>query len=229
MPDNLPFTKPKLLIFDVNETLLDLSPMKARMNEVLNHQFAFDKWFSLMLQYSLVDNLTHQYHNFGEIGKAAFQMTEQVLERKVSDQEAREILQMIRRLPPHPDIPEGLEMLKKAGYKMVALTNSTGEVVKEQMINAGLTENFEALMSIDEIRKYKPAPEPYQTVVNRFKIQAHEAMLIAAHGWDVAGALHAGLQAAFISRQGQAKYPLAPEVEMEGPTLTSIAQKLLKL
>lgn len=75
---------------------------------------------------------------------------------------------MIRRLPPHPDIAEGLDMLKEAGYKTVALTNSTGEVVKEQMKNAGLTENFEALMSIDEIRKYKPAPETYKNVVNKF-------------------------------------------------------------
>jgi len=168
MPIHSPFPKPKLLIFDVNETLLDLSLMKARMNEIFNHEFAFDKWFSLLLQYSLVDNQTLQYHNFGDIGKAAFQMTEQVLERKVSDKDAQEALQMIRRLPPHPDIIEGLEMLKKGGYKMVTLTNSTGEVVKEQMKNAGLTENFEALMSIDEIRKYKPAPETYKTVVNKF-------------------------------------------------------------
>lgn len=55
MPINSPSQKPKLLIFDVNETLLDLSPMKARMNEVFNHESAFDKWFSLLLQYSLMD------------------------------------------------------------------------------------------------------------------------------------------------------------------------------
>jgi 2-haloacid dehalogenase len=117
---------------------------------------AFDKWFSLMLQYSLVENATGQYHNFGEIGKAAFQMTEQILEKTVSDKDAQEALQMIRESPPHADIIEGLGMLKKAGYRMITLTNSTGEVVKEQMKNAGLAKYFEALMSIEEIRKYKP-------------------------------------------------------------------------
>ena len=71
--------RPKLLIFDVNETLLDLSPMKKRMNEVFGNEYAFKQWFALMLQYSLVDNVTGQYHNFGEIGKAAFKMTEEVL------------------------------------------------------------------------------------------------------------------------------------------------------
>lgn len=153
-------------------------------------------------------------------------MAEQGLERKVSDENAQEVLQMIRRLPPHPDIAEGLDMLKKAGYKMVALTNSTGEVVKEQMKNAGLIEYFEALLSIDEIRKYKPAPETYHTVVNKFGIQPKEAMLIAAHGWDVAGALNAGLKAAFIDRKGKALYPLAPAPQFTGNTLVPIAEKL---
>lgn len=225
---HMPSHKPKLLIFDVNETLLDLSPMRTRMQEIFQHEFAFEKWFSLMLHYSLVDNVTNQYHNFGEIGKAAFQMTGQILERKVSDKDVQETLQMIRQLPPHPDIPEGLDMLKKAGYKMIALTNSTGEVVKEQMKNAGLTENFEALLSIDEFRKYKPSLEVYKTVVHKFGIQPHEAMMIAAHGWDVTGALQAGLQAAFIARKGKALYPLAPEPQLTGNTLVSIAENLIE-
>lgn len=221
--------KPRLLIFDVNETLLDLSGMKARMNEVFAHAFAFTQWFSLMLQYSLVDNVTGQYHNFGEIGKAAFQMTEQMLEKNVSERERDEILQMIRQLPPHPDVEEGLSMLQKAGYRMVTLTNSTGEVVKQQMESAGLTKYFETLLSIDPMRKYKPALETYREATKKLGVRPEEAMLIAAHGWDVTGALHAGLQAAFISRKAQAQYPLAPSPHYTGDSLTSIVEKLVKL
>lgn len=174
--------KPRLLIFDVNETLLDLSGMKARMNEAFDHAFAFTQWFSLLLQYSLVDNVTGQYHNFGEIGKAAFQMTEQMLGKNVPENERDEILQMIRRLPPHPEVEKGLSMLKEAGYRMVTLTNSTEEVVKQQMESAGLTKYFETLLSIDPMRKYKPALETYREATTKLGVRPGEAMLVAAHG-----------------------------------------------
>lgn len=221
--------KPKLLILDVNETLLDLSSMKARMNAAFGHDFAFAQWFSLMLQYSLVDNVTGQYHNFGEIGKAAFQMTKQMLRKDVSDNERDEILQMIRQLPPHPDVVKGLSMLQEAGYRMITLTNSTEEVVQQQMKSAGLTQYFEALLSIDPMRKYKPALETYRQATEKLGVRPEEAMLIAAHGWDVTGALHAGLQAAFISREGKAQYPLAPNPQYTGDSLVQIAEKLVKL
>jgi len=227
-PSDPPY-RPKLLIFDVNETLLDLSPMKNRMNDVFGHEYAFKQWFALMLQYSLVDNVTGEYHNFGEIGKAAFKMTENILEKKISASDMEETLKMIRSLPAHPDVKEGLSMLKNAGYRMVTLTNSTEEVVTQQMDAAGLTQYFERIMSIDSYQKYKPALETYTKTTEILGVKPREAMLIAAHGWDVTGALHAGLQAAFIDRPGQVQYPLAPEVQITGNTLLTIAKKLLDI
>lgn len=221
--------RPKLLIFDVNETLLDLSPMKDRMNDVFGHEYAFKQWFSLMLQYSLVDNVTGQYHNFGEIGKAAFKMTENILEKKISDTDMEETLKMIRSLPAHPDVKEGLSILQNAGYRMVTLTNSTEEVVKQQMDAAGLTQYFERTMSIDPYQTYKPSLETYRKTTEILGVKPNEAMLIAAHGWDVTGALHAGLQAAFVSRLGQVQYSLAPEVQIIGNTLITIAKELVDL
>lgn len=221
--------RPQLLIFDVNETLLDLSGMKARMNQAFNHDVAFQQWFSFLLQYALVDNATGQYHDFGTIGRAAFQMTEQKLDKKIPDAESDEILKMMRHLPPHPDVAEGLSILKEGGYRMVTLTNSTGEVVKQQMASAGLTTYFDALLSIDTTRKYKPALETYSEATKKMGVRPEDAMLIAAHGWDITGALHAGLQAAFISREGQVQYPLAPNPQLTGENLIRIAEQLVKL
>ncbi len=220
-------TRPlKLLIFDVNETLLDLSLMKDRMNEAFRHSFAFEKWFSLLLQYAWVETVTHQYHNFGEIGKAALQMTEQALETQIPENEKVDILGMIRQLPPHPDVKPGLEMLQSAGFPMVTLTHSAPEVLQQQMEFAKLTPYFEALFSIDDIQKYKPAPETYQFCLKKYQIQPQEALMIAAHGWDVAGALRAGLQAAFLARKGKALYPLAPTPQITEANLIKVAERL---
>ncbi len=112
LSDQNPMQKPKLLIFDVNETLLDLSGMKDSINKALDHEFAFNQWFSFMLQYSLVDTVTGNYHNFGDIGKAAMKMTQEKLKSNISDSKVQELLSMIKSLPPHKDVVPGLEQFK---------------------------------------------------------------------------------------------------------------------
>ncbi len=110
---------------------------------------------------------------------------------------------------------------------MITLTNSTQEVVTQQMKSAGLTDYFEELLSIDSISKYKPHPDAY--ALEKAGVKPGEAMLIAAHGWDITGALQAGMQATFINQEGQVLYPLAPEPQVNAPTLTEIAEKLIAL
>ncbi|MHA6248378.1 haloacid dehalogenase type II [Pontibacter sp. CAU 1760] len=227
--DNNTLIKPKLLIFDVNETLLDLSGLKKAINEAFDHEFAFQQWFALMLQYSLVDTVTGNYHDFGTIGKATMQMTQDKLGRQVPDAQVAELLGMIKSLPPHPDVVEGLQKLQDAGYRMITLTNSAPQAVQQQMESAGLTKFFEHILSIDSTQKYKPHPDTYQFALSKTNVKPEEAMLIAAHGWDIAGATLAGLQAAFIARKGQALYPLAPAPQLTGDTLKPIAEKLSAL
>ncbi|HEV7349725.1 haloacid dehalogenase type II [Telluribacter sp.] len=227
MHTNQTFNKPRLLLFDVNETLLDLSGMKSRMNKAIGSDFAFTHWFTLMLQYSLIETVTGQYHSFGEIGNATFQMVEAIYGQQVPDQEAKEILQLIRQLPPHPDVEPGLKMLQEAGFRLVALTNGADEALQQQMESAGLSGYFEMLLSVDSVRKFKPAPEPYKYALDALGVKPAEAMLIAAHGWDMTGALRAGLQAAFIARPGKTLYPLAPQPQLTGESLVAIAKRLI--
>ncbi|WP_247236473.1 haloacid dehalogenase type II [Telluribacter sp. SYSU D00476] len=229
MPADQLRTKPKLLLFDVNETLLDLSEMKSRMNAAIGNEFAFTHWFTLMLQYSLVENVTNQYHSFGEIGQATFEMVEDIYGIRVPDQEAQELLGMIRQLPPHPDVEPGLTMLREAGFLLVALTNGADEALEQQMGAAGLAGYFDFLFSVDSVKKFKPAPDPYWYAANALGVKPSEAMLIAAHGWDITGALRAGLQAAFIARPGKTLYPLAPEPQLVGVSLVDLAEKLTRM
>ncbi|WP_092741917.1 haloacid dehalogenase type II [Hymenobacter psychrophilus] len=220
--------RPKLLIFDVNETLLDLGKLQQAVNQEFQSETAFKQWFGLLLQYSLVDTVTGNYHNFGQIGDAALDMLAQALGQPARPAaHKKEILTLITELPPHPDIIPGLTALQKAGFRMVTLTNSPDATVKKQMAYASLTGFFEQLLSIDSLKRYKPHPETYHSTCQQLKVAPAQAMLIAAHGWDTAGAQLAGLQAAFISRPGQQVYPLAPAPTLTGPTLPDIARQLI--
>lgn len=222
--------RPKILFFDVNETLLDLAPMKESVGKALNGKSdLLPLWFTTMLQYSLVATVGNQYEDFGEIGAATLMMIAANNNIKLSKEEAKEAISPITSLPPHPEVKTALEKLREDGYRLVSLTNSSNAAVDKQITNAGLLEFFEERLSIEDVGKYKPHADTYSWAARKMGVKPGEAMLIAAHGWDVAGAMWAGWRAAFVNRPGQQQYPLAPTPELVAPDLDIIAQKLLSL
>ena len=221
--------RPKVLFFDVNETLLDLTQMKRQVGEALNgRNDLLSLWFTTMLQYSLVVSASGQYEHFGNIGAAALQMVGANNNINISEKNARDIiLNALRGLPAHPDVKGALTKLKNSGYKLVSFTNSSNEGVKAQFESAGLTDFFDERLSVEEVGKFKPFKETYEWGAQKMGIKPNEAMLIAAHGWDVAGALWAGWRAAFINRPGQQSFPLAPKTEITESDLQKTADILV--
>tara|TARA_R110002074_G_scaffold59183_2_gene144278 strand:- start:70644 stop:71366 length:723 start_codon:yes stop_codon:yes gene_type:complete len=221
--------RPKVLFFDVNETLLDLTVVKKQVGKALGgREDLLPLWFTTMLQYSLVTSGSGQYQPFGHIGAAALQMVAANQDITISENEARTIiLESIGNLPPHPEVKEALTELRNTGYKLVAFTNSSKEGLKKQFKSAGLTEYFDDLLSVEETGKFKPFIDTYAWGAKKMGIRPEECMLIAAHGWDVAGALWAGWRAAFISRPGQQIYPLAPKTEIVASDLKKVADILV--
>jgi 2-haloacid dehalogenase len=202
---------PKVIFFDVNETLLDLTPLKESVTKALDgHDELVGLWFSTMLHYSLVDTLTGKYHPFPEIGVAALQMVAEGKGIALSKEEADQaVIPVFGKLPPYPDVIDGLKELKKQGFLLVSLTNSSDAGVKKQFENAGLIDIFDQRLTVEGIHKFKPDLEVYRWALAQMNVKASEAMLVAAHGWDIAGAKSAGLQTVFVARPGKVLYPLA--------------------
>jgi 2-haloacid dehalogenase len=219
--------KNKLLIFDVNETLLDLSKIKDGINTALNSGTAFNLWFLTLLQYSLVESIIGSYHPFGEIGKATLMMTARNLDKQMSGDAADRIIKLMTELPPHPDVQDGLRELHNAGFSIVALTNSALPAARQQISNAGLDLFFQDIYSVNEFQVYKPHPATYLGVAKKLDMLPGDCIMIAAHGWDLAGAKQAGLLTAFIERKGQSAYPLAPVPDFTGKDLVSIAGQIV--
>lgn len=223
--------RPKVLFFDVNETLLDLTAMKTSVTKVLGERSELlPLWFTTMLQYSLVSTVGRQYNDFGIIGSAALQMVAASHGIKITEKEAKEaILGPIRSLPAHPEVKDALQALKNAGYKLVSFTNSSNKGVQTQFENAGLMEYFEERLSIEDMGKFKPHTDAYDWAARKMGVKPSECLLVAAHGWDIAGAIWAGWRGAFISRPGAQLYPLAPAPEMNEMDLAITAKKLIAL
>jgi 2-haloacid dehalogenase len=220
--------KPKLLIFDVNETLLDMSPLKNSINERLKNSQAFDVWFPTLLQYSLVETITDNYKDFSDIAAATLKMTGLKYSVELSEKEIKETISPITKLSPHAEVKEALKLLKENDFLLVALTNGKPEVANEQIKFAGLESFFDKVLSVEHVKKYKPHPDTYSYACASVNVIKENAMLIAAHGWDITGAHRAGLQTGFIDRPGKFHYPNAKDPDVQGDDLLSIAKVLLR-
>ncbi|MFE3867859.1 haloacid dehalogenase type II [Flavobacterium sp. LS2P90] len=224
------FQRPKVLFFDVNETLLDLNVMKKSIGAVLgDHPELMSLWFTTMLQYSLVTTVANHYKDFGEIGAAALIMVGHKNGIAITDKQAKNAVAPILSLPAHPEVKEALLLLKKEGFKLVAFTNSSNKAVEAQLKYAGIHDIFDDVLSIEDVGKFKPHVDTYNWAARKMRLKPNECMLIAAHGWDVAGANWAGWQTAFVSRPGQQLFPLANLPEINEENILSVAHKLISI
>jgi len=223
-------TRPKVIFFDVNETLLDLGPVKKTVGEALGGRpDLVPLWFTTMLQYSLVTTVADRYSDFGEIAVACLQMVAGNHGIELDESAAKNAIAPIRALPPHADVVPALERLGDAKYRLLALTNSSNAAIADQLKNAGLDKLFESALSVESVGLYKPHAHVYRWAARQAGVDVSECMLVAAHGWDVAGATWAGMRSAFVGRPGQQQFPLGPEPELAVASLNELADQLTAL
>jgi 2-haloacid dehalogenase len=214
-------------VFDVNETLLDLAALDGEFQRLFGDPGMRVSWFGQLLQSAMVATITGRYTDFGTVGRAALEMTAARLGVELSEEDREAVIGGLTRLPAHPEVPGALRRLGDGGLRLAALTNSTERVATAQLEHAGIIGSFEAVLTADAVRRLKPAPEPYRMAADRLGVAPADVLLVAAHAWDVAGALAAGCQAAFVARPGKVLDPLADPPELVVADLDELADRLL--
>jgi 2-haloacid dehalogenase len=206
-----------VIAFDVNETLLDLRALDPLFG---GDVAARKRWFAQMLQIAFVGIITDQYIDFSAAQRGALEMLG-------DGPDPDEVAAVMRALPPHPDVVEALDRLRDGGLTLCSLTNSTLEVSQAQLAHAGIADRFDAILSADQVKRLKPAPEPYRFAAETFGVGIGDVTLVACHAWDCAGALAAGAQAAFVARPGMKLGPVGPRPGIVGDDLGEVASLIL--
>ena len=155
-------------------------------------------------------------------------MTASSRKTAVTESVVDHILQTMTALPPHAEVPEALRTLQAARLRLVTLTNSSPRMIDQQIRNAGLESYFERNFSVDAVRRFKPAPEPYRMVAAELGVETGNLRMVAAHAWDIVGAM-AGCEGAFVARPGKVRFPLGPQPDVEGPDLLDVVRQILEL
>jgi 2-haloacid dehalogenase len=200
----------RAVVFDVNETMLDLAALDPLFTAWFGDPSARNAWFTQTLHLAMTLAATREFRNFSEVGAAALAMTAERAAVQLPADAVPSLREAIRELPPHPDVQPALRTLRQAGFVTAALSNNPLPVIREQMRRGELDSLFNEIMSVDEAGALKPAPEVYQFALARLKLPAGAVWMVAAHGWDIAGAMRAGLRGAFVARPGHMADPFSP-------------------
>lgn len=217
---------PKLIAFDVNETLLSLDPIRLKLEAIFGADPPIGEWFARLLHGSLIANTLDQHRAFGDIAAEALINLAGRRGLLLRAEDALDAMAPMTDLPAHPDVMPAIERLHGAGFTMIALTNGSSEVASAQVKNAGLDDLLTRVISVDEVKVFKPDPATYHHAADVMGVGIDEMVLVAAHDWDCAGAMNAGAEAVFVLRPGALWGLPSPPPDKQVPDLGKFADAL---
>jgi 2-haloacid dehalogenase len=218
--------RPTLLLFDINQTLLDMAPVQAAVRAVLPGADTPALWFATTLQHAVGMSLAGHPAPLAQVGAAVLQMLAAGRSLALDAAQATRAMGALTRLPAYPDVAPALVRLRAAGFRLAALSNSSSKGLRAQLDYAGLAPLFDAQFSVEDAGVYKPHAAIYLHAVRAMRAVPAQTMLVAAHGWDTGGGAWAGLQTAFVARTGAAPFALAPPPDLQVPDLGALADCL---
>ena len=221
-------TNRPVVVFDVNETLLDLETIRPTFDRIFDDPTAMRLWFANLITYSEALTLAEVYVPFTDIGGAVLRMLASTRGIEVSEADAAELTDRFASMPPHPEVPGALRTLRDNGFRLFTLTDNTLAISGRQLEQGGIIDLFERRFSVDEtVKRHKPARAAYEHVTAELGVDPGDICLIASHTWDTLGAVAAGWQAALILRPGNAPLDVGPQPTYVGHDLDDVAKQLV--
>jgi len=218
------------LAFDVYGTLIDTSGVtKALEDYAGNHAEAFSRlWRDKQLEYSFRRGLMQNYQNFAVCTKNALDYACTFFHTEIPQGAKEKLMDEYKRLPSFPEVQDGLESLASCGFNMFAFSNGRADDVKDLLRNANIEHYFDGVVSVDEIRSFKPNPAVYCHFLRCAKSSGSDAWLISGNPFDVIGAISAGMCAAWIQRSPDMIFdPWEIEPTLTVATLTGLKEAII--
>ena len=216
-------------VFDMNETTLDLAPVRAEVNRQLDNPDGFTIWFQKLLQLSMLSVVTDEYKNFSELAPSALTAVAESQGVELADDAWAGVGSAMAGIAPFPDVVDGLTQLREAGWMTMALTNSAAASVNAQVDANGLRPLFDHVVSVDEVGVFKPSPRVYEHAAKVAGAEASSMWMVAAHDWDLAAARATGMHTAFVKRPHMVWAPSYPPADVNVVSFVELAEAFGKL
>jgi len=216
--------RPEVVAFDVNETLLDLAPVRAALVEAGQPESLLPTVFARTLLTGFAAAAVGSWCRFRDAFDTALSQASDL-----SGDQRETVLEGFGELAPHPDVEPALRRLVEAGFRVVTLSHGSPGVAEAGLERGGIAPLVERSLSSEEIRAWKPAREAYLWAAGSCGVAPDRMALVASHGWDVLGAQHAGLTGAWFPRS-ERTYPAVYEApHLAAADLAGIVDALVAL
>jgi 2-haloacid dehalogenase len=200
---------PSVLVFDVNETLIDIDSMAPLFERIFGDPQAMREWFNQLVLYSMTATLAGHYADYFSLGQGVLRMLATTRRLAITDGDVQSLKRAMLTMPAHADVDGSLTTLRDRGFRLVSLTNSPSDPDGPSPLeHAGLAHFFEQQFTVDACHEFKPAPAVYRAVCEELAVPPADCMMVAAHAWDTIGAQSVGFSGALITRPGNATLPV---------------------
>lgn len=217
----------KACLFDINGTLLDLSSLDGFFVEAFGSAIYRQLWYETVLRTSMALSLADDYRPFSDIGEETLVSMSDAYGRNLDEASRESFETRLSELKAFTDVRAGLDLLKRAGYRLAALTNSAAPQAEALLEQNGLRSHFCEVLSTDAVKRNKPAPQPYLHTAEKLGIAPGKLWLVAAHAWDTMGAASAGLRAALVERRTHGLNGCFPRPDAAGADLGQVAHAIV--
>ncbi len=217
-----------IIVFDLNETLLDMSALDDFFKTIFGDAKARFEWFQTLEGIMLTSILLGENKKFSELTIAALQMTAKKKNIELFPENETNLTEVMKQLFAHGEVIEGLRMLKSNNFRVAVLTNGSLATAEQQCEFAQITDYFEEILSAEDSGKLKPAKEAYRYAAEKLDVETKDILMVAAHAWDIAGADAAGCATAFIARPQKVLNPSGKKPKYYGQNLVEIAGQIIE-
>ena len=216
---------PAVLLFDVNETLSDLTPLRDTFAKFGVPDGTADTWFAATLRDGFALTVTGTKPSFTDL---ATDVARGLLAPHVHDADAavEEVVSGFRNLSVHDDVVEGIDDLHTLHVRLVTLSNGAASVADELLARAGIRDRFERLLSVDDAPGWKPAADAYRYAADACGVPIEDCMLAASHPWDLHGARRAGMRTAWVNRADRPYPRVFDQPDLEAESMVDLAAQL---
>jgi 2-haloacid dehalogenase len=220
---------PKVFAFDVIETLFSLEPMRPKIRSLGLESSALELWFARTLRDGFALAAVGGFKTFRQVAGGALEILLDGIDHLSSPATTNQFLDAMINLKPQPDAGFALAKLRDRRIPVFLVTNGSTEFTQKLVARAGFDEYVRGIVSIDDVKQWKPRPEVYLHAALVAGVEPAQVALVSAHSWDVQGAKRAGLSAGWVRRGEKSFHPAMDFPDASGDALTHVCDQLLAL
>ena len=193
---------PRALVFDAYGTLFDVHSVARRCESFWPGEGArvSQLWRAKQLEWTWQRSLMRRYAPFSRITRDALEYACAALHLALDEERAGRLMQDYKALAPYPDVRSALGELRAPARSLAILTNGSPDMIEPLVASSRL--EFDAVLSVDEVKVFKPAPEVYELAVKRLRAEPAEIGFVSSNCWDALGAKSFGFRVWWINRGG---------------------------